>query len=89
MSEENAKGAAAQLVKLMRGMNGHRMSLEQAAKILLHGDEDDEDRRREQPKKIVTLPPLRWLQARPSVFWNLPERDFAAALAERKQELSL
>jgi hypothetical protein len=68
-------------------MNGHRMSLEQATRLVLHGDEeDDEERRREQPKKIVTLPPLRWLQARPSVFWNLPERDFAAALSERRKD---
>jgi hypothetical protein len=30
------------------------------------------------------LAPVRWLDARPSVFWNLPEREFAAALAERR-----
>jgi hypothetical protein len=31
---------------------------------------------------------VRWLDARPSVFWNLPEREFAAALAERRESLS-
>jgi hypothetical protein len=29
-----------------------------------------------------SLAPVRWLQARLSVFWNLPEPEFAAALAE-------
>jgi hypothetical protein len=30
------------------------------------------------------LAPVRWLDARPSAFWNLSEREFAAALAARQ-----
>jgi hypothetical protein len=33
-----------------------------------------------------SLAPVRWLHVRPSVFWDLPERQFASALAERKVE---
>jgi hypothetical protein len=31
-----------------------------------------------------SLAPVHWLHARPSMFWDLPEREFARALAGRK-----
>jgi hypothetical protein len=31
------------------------------------------------------LAPVRWLHARPRVFWNLPEPEFATARAERRR----
>jgi hypothetical protein len=42
------------------------------------GDDGEFTRARPSPA------PVRWMHARPSVFWNLPEREFAAALAERR-----
>jgi hypothetical protein len=50
-------------------VNHRKMTLARAAQVLLHGDEDDEDRRREQPRKIITLPTVRWLGVR-IPFWD-------------------
>jgi hypothetical protein len=36
-------------------------------------------------RAVPSLAPVRWLHARPSVFWNLPEREFGAALDERRR----
>jgi hypothetical protein len=62
-------------------MNGRKLTLERAARLVLHGDQDDaEERRRDQPRKPLTLVRVAWLERRLD-FWDSPSS--ATALRER------